>query len=75
MGSMFTIEPEVVKARNAIIRLGQTHPDVRWSSREIREAARNGGNPGALGLALDELLDDGTFVRDTQDQRISWSGN
>lgn len=72
---MFTVEPEIAKARDAIIRLGEAHPRVRWSSREIREAARNGVNPGALGIALDELLNEGTFVRDTDDQRISWAGH
>lgn len=64
-------EPEVEAARDAIFKMASAHPGVRWSSREIREAARYGVNPGALGVALDMLEAEGVLVRDGEDRKYS----
>ncbi len=64
-------EPEVGEAYDAIARVARENPGVRWSSREIREAARYGVNPGALGIALDMLEAEGILVRDGEDGKYS----
>jgi len=64
------IRGEVAKARRAIMEVARAHGAYRWRPADLRAAARNGGNPGALGIALDDLIEAGELFQSDNDQRI-----
>jgi hypothetical protein len=55
------LDAEVAAAERAILELAQTEPGVWWHPHVLRRRARNGWSSGAMGLALDELIDTGRF--------------
>ena len=65
------VHDEVVRASEAIMVVAEDHPEHRWSSSELRIATSYGGNHGALGLALVELIDAGRLVQDKHDKLIA----
>jgi len=67
--TMTAVIEEVAAARAAIVDCAQREPDKWWEAFELKTIARNGWSAGAMGLALGELLDDGTFELDA-DQRV-----
>ncbi len=56
------LREEVQKARQALIETSGRQPDYWWSPRELKAASKNGWTYGATGLALNGLIDDGTFA-------------
>ncbi len=65
------LREEVQKAREALIQTSSAQPDHWWSPREIKAASKNGWSYGATGLALNGLIDDGTFVVSEHKVRVS----
>ena len=65
------LREEVQQAREALIRTSSEQPDYWWSPREIKAASKNGWSFGATGLALNDLIDDGTFVVSEHKVRIN----
>ncbi len=64
------VRDEVAEAREAILEVVRAHPDHAWRAFDLTGAARNGGDHGALGIALLELIDDGLLVQNPGDQLI-----
>jgi hypothetical protein len=52
---------EIAAARDALVEQANRSPSKWWDAFELKTMARNGWSAGAMGLALGELLDDGTF--------------
>lgn len=57
------VQDEVEKARVAIMDVAKEHPDTLWRPFDLRAAAMNGGDHGGLGLALDDLIEEGALVQ------------
>jgi hypothetical protein len=57
-----SLEQEIGKAREALLRTSREDPGRLWSARELKAAAKNGESYGATGLALSQLIEDGTLV-------------
>lgn len=53
---------EVKRARNAFILTSQRAPERWWTARELKATAKNGWSHGAANLALNALIEDGTFA-------------
>jgi hypothetical protein len=65
------LREEVQKARAALIKTSRDQPEHWWSPREIKAVSKNGWSYGATGLALNSLIDDGTFDVSEHKVRIS----
>lgn len=52
---------EVAEARRALIDRTRDAPDEWWPAGELKAGVRNGWSAGAAGLALGDLIADGTF--------------
>jgi RNA:NAD 2'-phosphotransferase (TPT1/KptA family) len=55
------LEEEIAGARKALVKLARQDPEQWWTAHELKVRARNGWSSGVMGLALQELLDDGRF--------------
>jgi hypothetical protein len=55
------LEEEITDARKALVELARRNPEQWWTAHELKVRARNGWSSGVMGLALQELLDDGCF--------------
>jgi hypothetical protein len=64
-------DSETALAREAILRVAREHDPYRWTSFDLRTAASYGGNHGALGIALVELIAEGYLQQSQDDKRIS----
>lgn len=53
---------EVEAAQKALVELVTQEPRDCWPAYELKAKARNGWSAGAMSLALNRLLEDGTFV-------------
>jgi hypothetical protein len=62
---------EIGLAREALISKSRENPDQWWPAWEIRAEVKNGWSDGATSLALNQLLDDGTFEVRGDTVRIS----
>jgi|GEM_PF-2442920 len=56
-----SLTKEIAAARDAIVALCQQDPDRTWHAFELKAQARNGWSAGAMTLALNRLLSEGTF--------------
>jgi hypothetical protein len=65
-----TLGTEIAKARDALMALAEQQPERWWTARELKVQTRNGWSSGVMGLALQELLDDGVLERRSEDLRI-----
>jgi hypothetical protein len=52
---------EIAAARAALIETVQSEPDTWWSAYDLKIDVRNGWSAGAMSLALNGLVADGTF--------------
>lgn len=52
---------EVEAAEKALIAVAESDPRKWWYPYELRQRARNGWSAGAMGIALDNLIDRGVF--------------
>jgi len=53
---------EVAEAEKQLVVVAeQDEPGKWWYPYELRQLARNGWSPGAMGIALDNLIDRGVF--------------
>jgi hypothetical protein len=52
---------EVTAAERALIEVAEREPGKWWYPYELRQEARNGWSPGAMGIALDDLIERGVF--------------
>lgn len=52
---------EIAAARTALTEHARTRPGEWWDPYELKAEARNGWTSGAMTLALNDLIDDGTF--------------
>jgi hypothetical protein len=50
------LEADVRAAETALVEVAQSKPGTWWTPHELRQQARNGWSPGAMGLALDSLI-------------------
>jgi hypothetical protein len=55
------LSQEVAQAREALIATVREEPDRWWSAYDLKVEVRNGWSAGAMSLALNELVEDGTF--------------
>jgi hypothetical protein len=55
-----SLTDEIVAARGALLELMQDQTDRVWSAYELKTRAQNGWSSGAMTLALEGLVDDGT---------------
>jgi hypothetical protein len=62
---------EIGLAREALIRKSRENPAHWWPAWKIRAEVKNGWRDGATSLALNQLLDDGTFEVEGDTVRIS----
>lgn len=62
---------EIDRAREALIEKSQEDREQWWPAWELRAAVKNGWSDGATNLALNELLEDGTFEVQGDAVRIS----
>jgi len=62
---------EIAEARNALIAEARTAPAKWWPAWELKTHARNGWSDGAMNLALNRLIEDGTFVVTGDSVRLS----
>lgn len=54
---------EVVEAEKQLVAVAHTAGEREWwDPYELRKKARNGWSPGAMGIALDNLIDRSVFV-------------
>jgi hypothetical protein len=65
------LSEEVAGARDALIAHMQADADAWWSTYELKIQVRNGWSPGAMSLALNELVDDGTLEARGDEVRLS----
>jgi hypothetical protein len=59
---------EITAAREALVALVREDPERSWHPYELKMQVRNGWSAGAVSLALDYLIEDGTF--EVQETRI-----
>lgn len=52
---------EIEEARSALLSAVQADPGRRWRAWELKDTARNGWSDGAMNLALNRLIEDGTL--------------
>lgn len=62
---------EIGKAREALIEKSQENRNQWWPAWELRAAVKNGWTDGATNLALNQLLEDGTFEVKGDTVRVS----
>ena len=55
------VSEEVAAARDALVEAAQADAGKWWSAYELKIHARNGSGSGAVSLAMNDLVDDGTF--------------
>jgi hypothetical protein len=55
------VAEEVRAARDALVRVAGAQKNEWWYPADLRMQARNGWSAGAMGVALDGLVDDGVF--------------
>jgi hypothetical protein len=67
-----TLTDEIEAARSALIGLAQTEQASHWwNAYDLKTQARNGWSAGAMSLAMNQLIDDGTFeVNDDRRVRL-----
>lgn len=65
-----TLSMEIAQARDAVMGLVEQHPTEWWTARELKVRTRNGWSSGVMGLALQELLEEGFLERRPTDLRI-----
>jgi hypothetical protein len=56
-----SLAQEIAEARRALIAQAKTDPARRWPAWLLKSQARNGWSDGAMNLALNRLIEDGTF--------------
>jgi hypothetical protein len=56
-----TIGQEIEQAREALLELAREEPAKWWTAHELKVRARNGWSSAVMGLALRQLLDEGSF--------------
>lgn len=56
-----SLTDEILQARRALLALTASEPGKRWHPYELKTRARNGWSASAMGLALDGLIDEGSF--------------
>jgi hypothetical protein len=59
---------DVATAEEALRNLAAAEPERWWAAYELKAQARNGGSAGAMSMALNRLVDDGTFDLTNGDQ-------
>lgn len=53
---------DVEAARTALIEVAERDPDRSWRAVELKTQVRNGWDPGAMSIAMSQLIDEGRFV-------------
>lgn len=53
---------DVEAARAALIEVAERNPGRSWRAVELKTLARNGWDPGAMSIAMSQLIDEGRFV-------------
>jgi hypothetical protein len=64
---------DVLAAEAALVEVAKEAPDQWWYPYDLRQRARNGWSPGAMGIALDNLIARHTFEV-SADQRVRLRG-
>lgn len=57
-----SLDLEVEQAKAALVELCKQDPERTWRAYELRAQARNGWSSGAMNLALNRLVDEGTLA-------------
>jgi RNA:NAD 2'-phosphotransferase (TPT1/KptA family) len=65
-----TLSREIAEARDALLALVEQQPEQWWTARDLKVRTRNGWSSGVMGLALQELLEEGILERRATDLRI-----
>jgi 3-oxoacyl-ACP reductase-like protein len=55
------VSGEVAAARDALVDAARADSERWWSAHELKIHARNGWSSGAMSLAMNDLVEDGTF--------------
>lgn len=53
---------DVEAAKTALIRVAENEPGKSWRAVDLKTKARNGWDPGAMSIAMSQLIDEGRFV-------------
>lgn len=62
---------EIGEAREALLREAGLFPERWWPAWELKAQARNGWSDGAMNLALNRLIQEGTFAVKEDSVRLS----
>lgn len=55
------LSKEMETAAEDLVKIASAEPTRWWPAHELQTKARNGSSPGAVSLALGNLIDDGKF--------------
>jgi hypothetical protein len=65
------LSQEVAAAREALVAYMEADASAWWSIYDLKIRVRNGWSPGAMSLALNELVDDGTLEARADEVRLN----
>jgi hypothetical protein len=65
---------EIDAARAKLVELASEQPSRWWTAYELKVEARNGWSPGAMGLALRQLIEEGRLVQRPEDLLVKLAG-
>ena len=65
------LSDEVTAAREALVAHMQADVEAWWSTYDLKIQVRNGWTPGAMSLALNELVDEGILEARGDEVRLS----